>query len=76
MSLLFIIQLSVSIAALAITSKQQKDILKAGWNKAVTVKEKLELQQKLDCCGFETKNFTIDYNHPSCAGVSIPALVR
>ena len=70
MSLLFIIQLSISISALAVTSKQQKDILKAGWNKAVTVKEKLELQQKLDCCGFDTKNFTIDSKHPSCSGVS------
>ena len=75
MSLLFIIQLSVSIGALAITSKQQKDILKAGWDKAVTVKEKWELQQKLDCCGFETKNFTVDARHPSCSGVSISTLV-
>ena len=75
MSLLFIIELSVSIGALAITSQQQKEILKAGWNKAVTPREKNELQKKLDCCGFETKNFTVDATHPSCERVSIPLLI-
>lgn len=76
MSLLFIVQLSISIGALAVTTKQQKEILKAGWDKAVTVKEKVELQQKLDCCGFETKNFTVDAKHPSCSGVSYLQILR
>lgn len=69
MSLLFIIQLSISIGALAVTAKQQRQILKAGWDKAVTVKEKVDLQQKLDCCGFETKNCTVNSKHPSCSGL-------
>lgn len=66
MSLLFIIELSVSIGALAVTSQQQKEILKTGWDKAVTRREKMELQKKLNCCGFETKNFTADAKHPNC----------
>ena len=71
MSLLFIIQLSVSIAALAVTSDQQHDILKAGWHKAASAKEKSELQTKLDCCGFETVKFNVSSTNPSCSGVSI-----
>ncbi|XP_065053564.1 tetraspanin-13-like [Rhopilema esculentum] len=70
MSLLFIIQLSVSIAALAVTSDQQHDILKAGWHKAASAKEKSELQTKLDCCGFETVKFNVSSTNPSCSGLS------
>ena len=69
MSLLFIVQLSVSIGALAITTDQQKDLLRTAWNKAA-LSDKEGLQQKLDCCGFESYNFTVGPRNPSCSKVS------
>ena len=69
MSLLFIVQLSVSIGALAITTDQQNELLRTAWNKAART-DKNELQNKLDCCGFESNNFTVGPKNPSCSMVS------
>ena len=68
MALLFIIQLSVSIAALAVTSDQQKALLHNAWSN-VSNKTKAGLQQTGDCCGFTNldSNKTGD---PSCLPVS------
>eukprot|EP00112_Aurelia_sp_Birch-Aquarium-sp1_P017543 Seg408.2 transcript_id=Seg408.2/GoldUCD/mRNA.D3Y31 product=Tetraspanin-31 protein_id=Seg408.2/GoldUCD/D3Y31 len=66
MSLLFIVQLSVSIGALAITKDQQTELLRTAWNKAALT-DKDGLQQKLDCCGFESFNFTVGPENPSCS---------
>lgn len=70
MLLLFIIQLSVSIGALAITSKQQEKLLEVGWGK-LDNSTKSKIQAKKDCCGFSSKymsNITVDGKmfHPSC----------
>eukprot|EP00794_Sanderia_malayensis_P003235 gene3235-3715_t len=66
-SLLFIVQLSVSIAALAITRSQQKDILHKTWQ-AFTQDEKADLQSKGDCCGFESQAI-VKNSHPTCTGL-------
>ena len=73
MFLLFIIQMSVSIGALAITHDQQADLMQAGWERMPSnSKIKEQIQSVKDCCGF--KNKTIPANnplgHPDCSEVS------
>ncbi len=68
MSLLFIVQLSVSIGALAITQEQQHDILEKTWQ-TFNLNEKADLQNTGDCCGFQDQNIT-QKSHPTCTGVS------
>ncbi|XP_031561579.1 tetraspanin-31-A-like isoform X2 [Actinia tenebrosa] len=53
--LLFIIQMAVSIGALAVTHDQQEKLMEAGWKKLPSeIKGKIQTQK--DCCGF--KNIT------------------
>lgn len=65
MSLLFIVLLSLSIGALAITRQQQKVILHTAWA-AVDTKDRGDLQTKGKCCGFMNQNITKN-SHPSCS---------
>lgn len=62
MCLIFIILFSVSVAALAITSSQQKTLLKKAWGSFSNVTRQ-DVQKLGNCCGFEDKNST---DHPSC----------
>ena len=57
MGLLFIILLACSVAALAVTSSQQKKLIEAAWN--VDVDQRIVVQEKFKCCGLDqrvTKN--------------------
>jgi len=67
MCLIFIILFSVSAAALAITSSQQKTLLKKAWGSFSNV-TKRDVQKWGNCCGFENRNST---DHPSCKKVLI-----
>ena len=64
--------MSVSIAALAITSEQQKQLLEAGWGK-LNNGTKAKIQQTKDCCGMSSQfiNSTGKMSHPSCLKVSV-----
>lgn len=73
MFLLFIIQLSVSIGALAITHDQQGDLMQAGWERMPPgSKIKEHIQSAKNCCGFKNKTIPTDNSlgHPDCTGVS------
>lgn len=70
MVIIFFILFCVSVAALALTSSQQKALLKRGW-KSLSDKSKSELQTLGDCCGFD-RNITDGLEgHPPCAKVLI-----
>ncbi|XP_032218254.1 tetraspanin-31-A isoform X2 [Nematostella vectensis] len=65
--LLFIIQLSVSVGALAVTRNQQEQLMNKGWAK-LSPSLKSKIQGVKDCCGY--KNFTqLDgpMGHPDCS---------
>ena len=72
MALLFIIQMSVSIGAIAVSHEQQSKLMAAGWSK-MTNEMKSNIQDIKDCCGF--KNTTaltpkkVDMGHPNCVEV-------
>lgn len=69
MIIVFIILFSVSVAALSISSSQQRALPKKGWA-SLSNKTKEELQKTGDCCGFDPnfENITYGpYGHPSCA---------
>ena len=69
MVIIFIILFSVSVAALSITSSQQKALLKRGWG-SLSNQTKEEVQQFGDCCGFEDMSVVNGTEgHPSCAEV-------
>ena len=73
MSLLFVIQLSVSIAALAISHDQQADLMKAGWQKIPNKSSiKAQIQSARKCCGFQNKSLSVQdsLGHPDCTAVS------
>lgn len=53
--LLFIIQLAVSIGALAVTHEQQEKLMETGWEKLPS-DLKGNIQMTKNCCGF--KNIT------------------
>ncbi|XP_063362913.1 tetraspanin-13 isoform X1 [Cydia amplana] len=69
--LLFLVQFSVACACLAVNSDQQEMLAKQGWNK-VNTEVKSQVQEKFQCCGFETNirplNATSDY--PTCDAVN------
>lgn len=68
MVIVFIILFSVSVAALSISSSQQRALLEKGWA-SLSNKTKEELQQTGGCCGFdkEFENTTNGvHGHPSC----------
>lgn len=51
MSLLFILQLSFSVAALAVTTDQQKDLIGKAWDRNGTNDQQEAVEKKLQCCG-------------------------
>lgn len=66
MLLLFIIQMSVSIGAIAVSHEQQSNLMKAGWGK-MSPNVKTKIQTIKDCCGFKNKNITSgEMGHPKC----------
>lgn len=79
MFLLFIVQMSVSIAAVALSHDQQASLMEAGWSRS-SDKIKNQIQSFKDCCGFKNKSLissdsTTDpavkaLGHPSCSEVS------
>lgn len=73
--LVFVIQISVSIAAVAISHNRQADLMKAGWKKIPnksSIKE--QIQSARNCCGFQNKSKHVDdddsLGHPDCRAVS------
>ena len=76
MALLFIIQLSVSIGAIAVTHEQQSKLMEAGWRR-MRDEMKSDIQIVKDCCGF--KNRTLEpsdpnMGHPDCSEVNTKKL--
>jgi len=52
MSILFIILLACSVAALAVTQGQQRKLIKEAWSQ-IGPKQKVTIQKKLSCCGID-----------------------
>jgi len=52
LGILFIIQFSVSVAALAINSQQQESILQSAWE-TLSVESKEDVMSQFDCCSFQ-----------------------
>lgn len=52
MSLLFILLLAFSVAALAVTQGQQHKLMKKAWDK-VDEKQKVKIEETFDCCGLD-----------------------
>ena len=70
MLLLFIIQMSVSLGAIAVSHEQQSNLMEAGWGK-MSPSLKTKIQKIKDCCGFKNKNMTSgEMGHPKCTAVS------
>ena len=72
MALLFIIQMSVSIGAIAVSHEQQSKLMEAGWSR-MSDKMKNEIQELKDCCGFKNRTLTPNdpkMGHPNCDEVS------
>ena len=71
MALLFIIQLSVSIGAIAVSHEQQSKLMEAGWSR-MTNKMKSDIQDAKNCCGYKNETSPNDpkMGHPTCKGVS------
>ena len=72
MALLFIIQLSVSIGAIAVSHEQQSKLMEAGWRR-MTDEVKSDIQSAKDCCGFQNETSTLSdpkMRHPECSKVS------
>lgn len=66
MALLFIIQMSVSIGAIAVSHEQQSNLMEAGWSR-MSPDLKTKIQTIKDCCGFKNRNLTSgDMGHPKC----------
>ncbi|KAG7216537.1 hypothetical protein INR49_002024 [Caranx melampygus] len=60
--LVFIVQLSVSCACLAVNKDQQNLLLEAGWNKSEATQR--DVEKTLNCCGFYSVN-----SSDSCAAM-------
>ena len=71
MALLFIIQMSVSIGAVAVTHEQQSNLMEASWRRMHN-DLKSQIQTAKDCCGFKNKTLTPSekMGHPGCDSVS------
>lgn len=57
MSILFILLLAFSVAALAITKDQQQDLIRKGWLalKQSDAGQLKQLEKKLHCCGLDNE---------------------
>ncbi|XP_019734189.1 tetraspanin-13a [Hippocampus comes] len=62
LSLVFVVQLSVSCACLALNEDQRNHLLEVGWNKSESMQT--DVEKTLNCCGFSH----VDYNR-SCAAI-------
>ena len=72
MALLFIIQMSVSIGAIAVSHEQQSKLMRAGWSR-MTDEMKSDIQGIKDCCGFKNRTLTPSdpsMGHPDCSEAS------
>lgn len=72
MALLFIIQMSVSIGAIAVSHEQQSKLMEAGWRR-MSDNMKSKIQDLKDCCGFKNRTLTPSdpkMGHPNCDLVS------
>lgn len=56
LSMVFVVQFSVSSACLAINKNQQDQLLEVGWNNSQTTQG--DVEKSLNCCGFRQ----VDYN--------------
>eukprot|EP00128_Syssomonas_multiformis_P009253 Colp12_sorted_trinity150504_noHs@2130 len=66
LAIVFIIQFSISVAALAITDDQQKTVLSEAWIH-LSDETKMDVQDALTCCGFFNLNTTDPYGPgPNC----------
>ncbi|XP_078378314.1 tetraspanin-13-like isoform X2 [Oculina patagonica] len=68
MALLFIVQMSVSIGAVAVSHEQQSKLMEAGW-KRMSPDMKSDIQILKDCCGFKNQTLTPSddhMGHPNC----------
>ncbi|EDO49430.1 predicted protein [Nematostella vectensis] len=67
--LIFIILFSISVAALSMSSSQEKLLLEKGWAH-LSPKSRTEVQKISNCCGLENMNITDPSSpggHPTCA---------
>uniref|UniRef100_UPI0037E79BDB LOW QUALITY PROTEIN: tetraspanin-13b n=1 Tax=Semicossyphus pulcher TaxID=241346 RepID=UPI0037E79BDB len=63
--LVFIVQLSVSSACLAINREQQDELLEVGWNNSQSAQR--DVEKSLNCCGFRQVD-----NNATCEAVCFP----
>ena len=71
--LVFVIQFSVSIAAVAVSHNKQADLMKSGWQKIPNKSSiKAQIQSARNCCGFQNKTLHVQepLGHPDCGAVS------
>ncbi|XP_028280683.1 tetraspanin-13-like [Parambassis ranga] len=60
LSVVFILQFSLSCACLTLNTEQQNHLLEVGWNKSEATQR--DVEKTLNCCGFSTVNY-----NSSCA---------
>ncbi|XP_048882981.1 tetraspanin-13a [Brienomyrus brachyistius] len=53
--LVFVVQMSVSCACLAINKDQQEQLLEVGWNNSESMQR--DVEKTLDCCGFSSVDY-------------------
>ncbi|XP_013881873.1 tetraspanin-13 [Austrofundulus limnaeus] len=56
LSLVFVLQFSISCACLALNKDQQNQLLEVGWNKSEATQN--DVQKSLNCCGYSSVNFS------------------
>jgi len=72
--LLFLVQFAVACACLALSSDQQRRILRLGWSRASN-ELKYKMQHEFTCCGFDNDSVNLPPNdldnmgHPPCEEV-------
>ncbi|XP_051949530.1 tetraspanin-13b [Xyrauchen texanus] len=62
LSLVFVVQFSVSSACLAINEDQQNHLLEVGWNNSLTTQR--DVEKTLNCCGFSHMDINGSCNAP------------
>ena len=59
MSLLFILLLAFSVAALAVTKSQQEELIKKAWV-SVEPEQVQQIEKRFGCCGLNTVQASVD----------------
>jgi len=73
--ILFLVPFALACAGLALSSQQQRHILRLGWSRASNELPKFQMQMHFSCCGFDnsTMNLAADdpgnIGHPPCKEV-------